>query len=98
MDHGCRGLGGQRDVTAPGRRRADENLTWGGGGPLEPPQIWGGGVADGAPRGTSLFPQCKYLKVLAPTCFWGGGGGGRRDVLERLTTVGGAPAPPSPLG
>ena len=55
------------------------SLVGGGGGreagPLEPPHIQGGGLRKGAPRAISLFPQCKCLKILAPTCFRGVGGG-----------------------
>ena len=68
-------------VEATGAR---ENFTWGGGGLGAPPKFRDGGLRKGAARATSFFPQCTYLKLLAANCSWGG------DVLERLTTTGGA--------
>ena len=56
----------------------------GGGGAWSPPKFSEGGLRKGALRATSLFPQCKYLKILAPTCLWGGDRGAGRDVLEPL--------------
>ena len=54
---------------------AGENFTSGGGGPLEPPQIWGGwSLRKGAPRATRLFPQYKCLKACLQQ-FQGGMGG-----------------------
>ena len=68
-------------------------------GPWCPPKFreGGGGLRKGAPRATGLFPQCKGLKILAPTCLWGGGRGGK-DLLERLTSIGGAPLCDIPSG
>ena len=76
---------------------ADENLTWGGGGPLEPPHIWGGGGCGWGSKGHKPISSMQISESFGSNLLLGRGGGGRRDVLERLTTVGGAP-PPLPLG
>ena len=51
------------------------------------PQIPGGGVRKGAPGATSLFPEYRCLKVLAPTVPMGGGGGHTaRRAMDGLWT------------
>ena len=61
---------------------AAENFTWWGAPP--PKKKLGGGVVKRGSKGH------KLMKIVAPTCLWAG----RGDVLERLTTIGGAPPPP----
>ena len=72
--------------------KAGEDFTRGGRGPWSPPKFRERGLRKGAARATRLFPQCKCLKILAPTCLWSGGGGGQ-GCIRQLTTVGGAPPP-----
>ena len=66
-----------------------------GGGPLEPRQIWGGGLRKGAPRATRLFPQCKCLKILAPACLWARGVGGQGCIRTADNRRRSPPPPPS---
>ena len=59
---------------------ADDNITWGGGGPWSPRKFSEGGFRKGAPMTASLFPQCKCPKI-----WWGG-------CANAETTPAGAPA------
>ena len=67
------------DLQGPpsGCNTAGESFTLGRRGPRSPPppKFTEGGLWKGAPRATRLLPQCKCLKILAPTCLWVWGGG-----------------------